>query len=237
MEAVEKFLDSFGLYFCLRNAPEDLKLAVASSRLKGAHEDGGFIQAQVPLSRCASRLRRVPGFSLRCRLTPRSARKQAVEEQSKHKQGKLSTGRYVEKYQSLVRRNPLVDRKRLYNGFIQRLSPGERLPAIFWAVDRRRGSQIVELTEMMEYRRIRERQKEREDTTSAGLWSCSGVKSCPKSTGLSYSLHFSGAQGPKGLRLLPKGGSLSWDAVQLAGASVANQRHMQPQSCHLCCIF
>ncbi|CDJ35849.1 Retrotransposon nucleocapsid protein, related [Eimeria mitis] len=78
---------------------------------------------------------------------------QAVAQLRKLKRGKLSIERYIEKYQSLVNRNPMVDTELHYNWFIAGLSPGVRQTVTGQSTDMEMRGEKVELAEMMEYLR------------------------------------------------------------------------------------
>ena len=88
---------------------------------------------------------------------PRSAREQALGELRKLKQGKLSIGRYIEKYQSLVQKSHNVDPELQYQWFIAGLAPGERQSVSAWAADRELKGEVVGLDTMVQFLRIKER--------------------------------------------------------------------------------
>ncbi|CDJ30110.1 LOW QUALITY PROTEIN: uncharacterized protein EMH_0055330 [Eimeria mitis] len=85
------------------------------------------------------------------------AMEMAMDEMRKLKQGKMSTGCYIEKYQALLARSPVLDQQLLCDWFIAGLSPEERVAVAGWAVDREMSGEIVELADMMEFLRIKER--------------------------------------------------------------------------------
>ena len=88
---------------------------------------------------------------------PRSAREQALGELRKLKQGKLSTDRYIEKYQSLVQKIHNVDPELQYQWFIAGLAPGERQSITAWAADKELKGEVVGVDTMVQFLRIKER--------------------------------------------------------------------------------
>ncbi|CDJ35273.1 uncharacterized protein EMH_0024990 [Eimeria mitis] len=103
--------------------------------------------------------------ALRCMFIPRSAREQAMEELRKLKQGKLSIERYIEKYQSLVKRSPMVAAEPHCNWFIVGLSPVVRQTVTGWATDKGMRGKNVDLVDMVEYLR----RMEKKNATSTAL--------------------------------------------------------------------
>ncbi|CDJ34709.1 uncharacterized protein EMH_0092340 [Eimeria mitis] len=144
-EAVEEFLNSLDLYLRLQNAPEQFQLLLASSLLEAdarrwwLHLSNG--------STFPEHIRSMQAFrdALRCRFIPTSASEQVMAELRKLKQGKLSIERYIEKYQSLVNRSPMVDAELHNNWFIAGLAPGVRQTVTGWATDREMRGGKVEL--------------------------------------------------------------------------------------------
>ncbi|CDJ29969.1 uncharacterized protein EMH_0054110 [Eimeria mitis] len=163
-EAVEEFLNSLDLYLRLQNAPEQFQLLLAPSLLEGdarrwwLHLSNG--------STFPEHIRSMQAFRdvLRCRFIPTYASEQAMAELRKLKQGKLSIERYIEKYQSLVNRSPMVDAELHNNWFIAGLAPGVRQTVTGWATDREMRDGKVELADMMEYLR---RMKKKNATSTA----------------------------------------------------------------------
>ena len=91
------------------------------------------------------------------RFMPRSAREQALGELRKLKQGRLSIGRYIEKYQSLVQKSHNVDPELQYQWFKAGLAPGERQSVTEWAADRELKGEVVGLDTVVQFLRIKER--------------------------------------------------------------------------------
>ena len=157
VEALEEFLNSLDLYLRIQNAPEDFQLLLASSLLEGdarrwwLHLCNG--------STFPEHIRSMQAFrdAVRCRFIPTSASEQAMAELRKLKQGKLSVERYIEKYQSLVNRSPMVAPELHYQWFIAGLDPVVRQTVTGWATGREMMGDKVELADMMEYLRRMEK--------------------------------------------------------------------------------
>ncbi|CDJ31273.1 uncharacterized protein EMH_0065470 [Eimeria mitis] len=165
VEALGEFLNSLDLYLSIQNAPEEFQLLLASSLLEG--EARRWWQHLSNGSTFLEHIRSMQPFrdALRCTFIPSSAREQAMAELRKLEQGKLSIKRYIEKYQSLVNRSPMVTAELHYNWFIAGLEPVVRQTVTGWATDREMRGEKVELADMMEYlRRI-----ERTHATSTAL--------------------------------------------------------------------
>ncbi|CDJ28763.1 uncharacterized protein EMH_0016910 [Eimeria mitis] len=71
-----------------------------------------------------------------------------MKELRKLEQGELPIERYERKYHSLVHRSPLVDRKLLYNWFIEDLLPRKRRSATSWTRKKEMRAERVELAHM-----------------------------------------------------------------------------------------
>ncbi|CDJ34054.1 uncharacterized protein EMH_0087490 [Eimeria mitis] len=88
-----------------------------------------------------------------------------MAELRKLKQGKLSVERYIEKYQSLVNRSPMVAAELHYQWFIEGMDPVVWQTVSGWVMDREMRGEKVELAGMMEYLR----RMEKKDATPTAL--------------------------------------------------------------------